>query len=630
MAYEQQVHDASGTPAATARLAEVAHFQGPPEHFVAQMLATQCDLGPAEAGALWRCGDGSGQASGAGLLVAMHPPMENDGKSLPAWVERGGELVPQVVAAGEARIEPMREPDSLYGVEPERYLILVPLWGEAQVRGVAGFLVRRGHNGDVQRARERLELTAGLLSTYELRLTLQQRQGELRRLRHAYEVLGAVNNARKFRAGAMALCNELATRFDAERVSLGFVRGRYVKVLAMSHTEKVVRKMQLVQAIESAMEECLDQDVEVAHPMAPEAPVIGRAAKELGTQFGPSAVVSLPVRHGGETLAAVTLERPADRPFTVEEVQTLRLTLDLCGARLVERHDADRWVGARLARQTRRAAAWVVGPEQTWVKLTVLAVVAFLAFAIFVPGPDRVRAPFVVETTQRQVIAAPFEGYLATVHVEPGDVVTAGETVLATLEVSQLKLEAAAQRAELSRHRSEAALARREGEMAQAQMAAAQAEQVEAELNLLEHQLDQAEILAPVDGLVMEGDLRGLAGAPVERGEVLFELAPLEHLRVRLHVPERRIASIELGQRGELAAAAHPGDYLPFEITQIYPVAEVEDGRNVFTVRAELEDHRPWLRPQMEGAAKVDVGRAPYGWLWTREAVHWVRMTLWW
>jgi hypothetical protein len=43
-----------------------------------------------------------------------------------------------------------------------------------------------------------------------------------------------------------------------------------------------------------------------------------------------------------------------------------------------------------------------------------------------------------------------------------------------------------------------------------------------------------------------------------------------------------------------------------------------------------LEQRPAWLRPGMEGVAKVDIGRAPYGYLWTRDLVNWIRMRLWW
>ncbi len=79
-----------------------------------------------------------------------------------------------------------------------------------------------------------------------------------RRLQQAMETLSAVNRHRRFTGSAMAFCNEAAAQWQCERVSLGFLRGRYVHLAAMSHTESFSRKMKVVQDIESVMEECLD------------------------------------------------------------------------------------------------------------------------------------------------------------------------------------------------------------------------------------------------------------------------------------------------------------------------------------------------------------------------------------
>ena len=38
----------------------------------------------------------------------------------------------------------------------------------------------------------------------------------------------------------------------------------------------------------------------------------------------------------------------------------------------------------------------------------------------------------------------------------------------------------------------------------------------------------------------------------------------------------------------------------------------------------------PDMRLGMEGLAKIDIDRRPYGWIWTRRLVNWVRMKLWW
>src|SRR5204862_562825 len=105
---------------------------------------------------------------------------------------------------------------------------------------------------------------------------------ELDRPKSAMEILGAVNAPAQFVAASMALSNELASRFQAERVGIGFLTGRYVRLRALSHTEKITRNMQLVQDIESAMEEALDQDIEIVLPPPKDASFVYRATENLG------------------------------------------------------------------------------------------------------------------------------------------------------------------------------------------------------------------------------------------------------------------------------------------------------------------------------------------------------------
>ena len=132
-----------------------------------------------------------------------------------------------------------------------------------------------------------------------------------------------------------------------------------------------------------------------------------------------------------------------------------------------------------------------------------------------------------------------------------------------------------------------------------------------------------------MDGVVLSGDLRHRLGEQIQTGKPLFEVAPSGEHYVELRVPEPRIADVKVGQRGELAAAAHPGDFLPIQIVHVNPMAEVFDGHNVFRVRAKLLEGRAWLRPGTEGVARLDAGRESIGKLWTRDLVNWVRMKLW-
>jgi biotin carboxyl carrier protein len=424
--------------------------------------------------------------------------------------------------------------------------------------------------------------------------------------------------------------NEIASRWGAERVSFGLLRGRYVKMMAMSQTEHLNRKMELVQAIESAMEECLDQDTEVLYPAGPQTPVVNRTAEQLSSKHGPATVASLPLRWDGQVRGVLTLERPPDRPWTAEEVGFLRVAADLCTPRLVELSESDRWAGARAAAGLRRGAAKLVGPHYTWAKLLAVALLAGVLALIYVPGTHRVEAPFRFAAVVQRSVPAPFAGYLDEVTVEPDDVVAAGQ-VLARLDTTELRAERERLLAERVHYQKEAALAGREGEQARRQIAEAQVQMIEAQLGYVGWQIEHAEVRAPLAGTLLEGDLKRRLGAPVEQGEVLFEVAPLNRLRAELMVDDQKIAWVPRppAARGKLAVASDPQRKLPFTVEKVFPLAEVVDGRNVYTVRARVDEPVPWARPGMEGGAKIDAGQAPIGWVWTRDAVNWVRMKLW-
>jgi hypothetical protein len=499
----------------------------------------------------------------------------------------------------------------------------------------------------------------------QLQGELARRGQELERLKAAMENLSAVNAPAHFMAAAMALCNELASRWHAERVGLGFLKGRYVRLMALSHTEKITRHMQLVQDIESAMEECLDQDTEIIVPPPKDASFVYRLSDVLATRHGPSAVLSIPLRRAvsgkpsdnplGNVVAVITLERKLDRPFTLPEIETLRLTADLFTSRLVDLYEHDRWVGAKALQGTRRALAWAVGAKHTWAKVIALAVAGLLAFACLVDGDFKVEAPFVFEASERQIVSAPFDGFLKSVTANVGDMVFTPATaaafddldaaspagpllrvprppsVLATLDTVEIqgrRDEALMQREYYQR---QAQLHGRENKEGERQMDLAQARGYQARIEQLEWQLDKAVIKAPVDGVIFSGDLRTKIGAPVRTGDELYEIGERDKLRAELSVPEDQISELAVNQHGQLKATTYPDRAVDFTVERITPVATVTGTKNVFKVRVAIAPGqlKNWMRPGMEGLAKVQIEKRRYGWIWTHRLVNWVRMKLW-
>jgi biotin carboxyl carrier protein len=616
-------HGGAGDAALSATVQNLVDFDGPPEAFLRQLLATQCALASAEAGSLLRLND-----QHQFELTAAYPALEQ-GAGAPVWLAHVHQLVSNQPRLQEPMVRAVPRSDQLYGLPAEQHVIVLPVRRGQGVRGAAAFLVNTADESVLTQQRRELELSLSLLALYEMRIKLRQRQRRLESLSGAVEVLAAVNQHSHYRPAAMALCNELASRYSAERVSFGLLRGRYVKLSAMSHTEKVNRQMKLSQAIEATMEESLDQDMEVIHPAPDEATVITRAASELSRQHGPVALASLPLREEGQPVAVLTLEREADRPIHPEELELLRLTCELVGPRLLERQRADRWFGARLATQTRQAAGKLVGPQHTWAKLGAVAVLGLLAFLFFVKGTYKAEAPFVVEATKKHVIAAPYDGYLEQVNVEPGDVVDPAGAAMVTLETDETRLKLAEARYQRQRHLKEADLARSERETAKVQIAQAEAQKLAARIDWLEHKLEAATIQPPTRGIVLSGRLKEKIGGPVKKGQTLFKIAPQESLRAELHVPDDEIHNLKQGQEGKLAAASYPGRHLSFVVDRISPQAEIVEKKNIYRVRVRLKERPRWLRPGMKGVAKAHVGQRSYAYIWCHDVIDWIRMKLW-
>ncbi|NLW85823.1 MAG: efflux RND transporter periplasmic adaptor subunit [Planctomycetes bacterium] len=602
----------------------LSRFDGPPDQFLLNLLSVQCHMTAAEGGAVLRMHkDGPPQA------MAVFPPLQQ-GATAPVWLAQAVECSGALAEAGRTIIRPLHSADDLYGAAAKRHLVMVPISEGDSLRGYEAFLLETSDQHVLAASRERLELTVGLLSLYEIRLTLQAKQFDLQRVTQALETLCCVNETERFTSAAMAMCNELASRWKCLRVSLGFARNGGVHLAAMSHTEKLDRKMKLVRDIEAAMEECLDQDIEIFHPGAPEAAFVSRFTADLSRQHGQGFVASFPLRRRGECVGVLTIERDAQSPLELPQIEAMRLICDLASPRLLSLREHDKWFGAKLASAAIRAARTLAGPKHTAAKLAGAGIIAFMAFIFLGKGDYTADAPFVLETARRHIVSSPFDGYIKQVLVDPDDPVEAGVTVLAVLDDADLQKERLAALAEQAQHQRDFDAALAEGKTVEAQIAKARFNRVAQQIKLLEGRIERATLISPVDGKVLAGDLKQRLNAPVRTGDRLFEVGPTDALYADIAVSEDMIPEIMLNQRGELATTSRPDRRLGFTVTRIHPVAEIVDQQSVFKVRAALDAPDSQLRPGMEGVAKIHIGKRSYAWLWTHRLVDWLQMKLWW
>lgn len=254
-------------------------------------------------------------------------------------------------------------------------------------------------------------------------------------------------------------------------------------------------------------------------------------------------------------------------------------------------------------------------------KLITIPLAAAVTVLLFVPVTDSAPATCSVEPMVRRYVVSPQEGLLAKSLVEPGQKVEAGQ-VLALLDRHALELEIAAQEAALAQAeiKRDAAMAR--GEAGQAGIYALEAKQADENLALLELRLNQLSIRSPISGVVLRGDLQRTIGAPVERGQVLFEVAPLDGLVAEIAIPEEEIHRVAPGMPVTARLDAFSGIKFQGVLEKIHPRAEVRDDASVFVGEMKLDPGGAPVLPGMQGRASISTARSPLIWSWIRRPLH--------
>lgn len=462
---------------------------------------------------------------------------------------------------------------------------------------------------------------------YDLRRRLGVTEGKLDRILGVLDGVATILPRQRFRDASIALCNRIASDLDAELTFLGWNLEGSAKVAAISRTESFNRKMNLVELIEKAMDECIDQEDPVRAPGDESTGTVNRVHSDAVRTGGFGHLLSVPLRDNGETVAVLTVQR-SDRPFDPDEIERVNLLLDLVSPRLASLRTTDRWLGARMASGARRFFAGIVGPTHTWTKVAaVLGAVAF-GFLLLFKMPHRVEGAFTLKSERLRNVPSPFDGFLDEVLVAPGDAVTEGQ-ILARLDDEDIRLERDAAAAEVRRYRREAEMARVRGESAEMRIAEAMAAEAQARMEIAEYRLVRATLRAPVAGIVLEGDLRERIDAPVRQGDLLFTLAPPGPLYADATVMERDIHRVEVGAGGEIALVARPEERIPCRVVRIEPSGYPGEAGNVFTVRLEADDQMGWWRPGMGGVVKIDGEEKSVIEILTWRTVDFLRMYFW-
>ncbi|QDV47833.1 hypothetical protein Enr13x_77450 [Stieleria neptunia] len=470
--------------------------------------------------------------------------------------------------------------------------------------------------GNAQRAIE-LSVAQTVLSFLEYaaqRQQLEESSSQTRMAAATLELVQRIQDATTLDQACLVTTAQLQKHLACDQVFVGLVgrrtwreTGKTCRVRAASKLPTIDPYSEITLNMKAVLDEAMGRGTIGSWP-----PLPGTRTHQLlaHKQFAgrDSLVITVPLKNReGQIIGALGATGRRELATVPEFKRFLSVIEQPVGEALnvVARHQ-----GNAASRLVRGAFA-----KQHRIKQIVAFVVTLAAGTVLAcPWPYTIRCQSVTEPVERRFCVAPHDGLLETTSAEPGDVVRAGQC-LADLDGSEILWELAGVTAEHLRAEAKRDAHQARYETPQAVMADLQARALANKKELLRFRESNLQIRSPIDGIVLSGSLDRRENYPVTKGQVLYEVAPLERLRVEVAVPAEEITHVDVGDRVTLFLEGMGSDCEEGTIDKIRPRAEVRDQRNVFVAEVILDNPDQTLRPGMQGTARVRTDSKRIAWI---------------
>ncbi|MFW2371658.1 MAG: HlyD family efflux transporter periplasmic adaptor subunit [Gammaproteobacteria bacterium] len=510
-------------------------------------------------------------------------------------------------------------------INSKNYLVAAPLIINKQVVGAVGFEFKHVHRTKSNDYLGKVESSIAWLNFLSQLLP----ESDSTDAESALKITALALSQSQSAEAAMAVASELANRLLCERVSIGFVKNNEVHLQTISNSTNHVTHQDIVKNIEAAMLEAIDQRETLLFPPDPKSYYSTQEHDQLVRQHSGEYICTVPLVVDENVIGAVMFERQGEAAaFNAKTKELCEQLAALIAPILHFRRLNDRPITEKLKESYRSLLLNIFGSGYHGKKIIIAFLICAFVFSFFLHWDYKVSANATLEGAVERVITSPESGFIKDASARPGDIVKS-DVILATLDDRDLQLEKlkwTGKHKQVSKEYREALAAH---DLSQIGILRAQLSQAEAQQEILEQKLKRTVITSPISGVIVSGDYTKSLGSPVERGQVLYKVSPLDDYRVVLQIDESDVSEILVGMRGKLTLSAAAEDTFEIEVVKITPVSISENGINYFQVEAALTSTPEFLRPGMQGVGKISVGDRQVFWIWTHKMTDWIRLKLW-
>lgn len=457
-----------------------------------------------------------------------------------------------------------------------------------------------------------LLMLSGLINEWAMQRRCSSAVDEAKTVATLIELMAHVQAAANSDAACQRLADSLQTLLQADAVYVGLCRSgsKDVHLTAIAGGGTIDAFSEETRLIESVLQETQLRSAGGTWPVRdPDNRHALLSHQQLSESWNNCTLVSIPLQTetGTGTGAILTTFRgTTSTERAVHAERFLRAASESLGSclEILQKLADSRWLKwtqslrTLLTRPRLELAGWVCGA---------------IAIVLLLPMDYVVHGACELQPVERRFVAAPFDGPLLKCLVEPGDIVQKDQ-LLAILDGREIRWELAEVQANLHKATKERNTHMSSREFGDAAIALHEIERLQQRSELLAHRDASLEIRSPADGVVVSGDHREAEGVPLEMGQTLFEIAPLNAMVIEICIPEADVRHVKNGMTVQAQLDAVPEDPIEATIRCIHPRAELRDGVNVFVAEADVVNSTGVLRPGMRGSSTVSTGRRMLGW----------------
>lgn len=455
-----------------------------------------------------------------------------------------------------------------------------------------------------------LQLVASHLTLWHVLRESSAAESETQASAALVELLGKLASCDDLHQACYTVVGQLQDYLGCDCVALGMRRSRPrdCRLAAVSGRAEFDKNSEFTRAFEAAFDESIVRGtLSTWPPIVDSQRPMSMAQQRLCSLIGAQTVMSAPLQdeRGTEIGAWVFL---GDEDFGNHRAATnfIRASQQPIGSclRLLQR--SQRGPVTRVARS-------LLEDQQSWRGTSMRVTACILIAMLVVPMPYKIKCECQIQPVVRRFVAAPFDGKLERVLVEPGEFVSRGD-VLARMDGRDIRWELAGLIAERGRASKQRDVALASHDVVTAQIAKLELERLDVNIRMLENRAEHLEITNTIDGIVISGDQKRAEGAPLSIGQTLFEIAPLDKMSVEIAIPEDEISYVRRDLPVVVRLDAYPRRQWQGAIANVHPRSENKDDQNVFIAEVRLDNTDGFLRPGMNGKAKIITGYRPLVW----------------